>query len=194
MRPDGADLLVVLAMHVVCNRAAERDELGAGHDWREPTVRHGQAQQSVEGEPRLRTQHSLFAVETHDPVQLVGDDQPPAFVEADIAIGPAHAETELGSALPGREALCLVEEGRPRDLMRHARQPPPGRNMLHAPRSSTGRVLGRYTIDLQQKLLVLPRHRRLLTLILAIRLIPRTIPRSLPPWTSKRSPFPGLFW
>ena len=126
MRAEGADILMVLAVHVVRDRAAERDELRARHDRREPAVRHGHAQQPVERQPGLGAQHAALAVERQDAVEQVGDDQPPALVQADIAVGAAHPETQERPALgrgaarassrkAGRVTSCGTRRSRPHD-------------------------------------------------------------------------------
>ena len=123
--PKVPDLLVVLAVHVVGDRAAERDELGPRHDRREPAVRHGHAQQPVERQPGLGAQHAALAVEGHDAVEPVGDDQPPALVQAHIAVGAAHPEAQARPALGRRRRARFVEKCRAGHLVRHAAQPTP---------------------------------------------------------------------
>ena len=125
VRAEGAGMLVVLAVHVVRDRAAEGHELRSRHDRREPAVRHGHAQQPVERQPGLGAQHAALAVEGHDAVEPVGDDQPPALVQAHIAVGAAHPEAQARPALGRGCGAHLVEKRRPGHFVRHAAQPTP---------------------------------------------------------------------
>jgi hypothetical protein len=118
-------MLVVLAMHIVGDRAAERDELRAGQDRREPAGRHRDAQQPLQRQAGLGAENSALAVEQDDAIELVGDQQPPVLVQADVAIGAAHPEAEERLIARARRAARLVEKRRPGDAMRHAAQPTP---------------------------------------------------------------------
>ena len=100
-------------MHVVGDRAAERDEFGAGHDRREPALRHRHAQQPIERQAGFGPQDSARAVESQDAIQHVGDDQPSVLVHADIAVGSAHSEAEDAARPRPQRVLRLVEKGRP---------------------------------------------------------------------------------
>lgn len=69
MAPEAAGNMMVLAVHVVRDRAPDGDEARAGHDRQEPAVRHDQIQDVPEENARLASQHAGFPIEGDEAVQ-----------------------------------------------------------------------------------------------------------------------------
>ena len=88
--------VVVLAVDVVRDRTAERDELGARADRQEPTARNDHREQLLEAEPRLGAQDPSLRIEVDQSRELAGVDQHPAVVQAAIAVAAAEPVGEGG--------------------------------------------------------------------------------------------------
>jgi len=57
---DGSRVVVVLAVDVICDRAAKRDELGARADRQEPAARNDHREQLLETESGLGAQDTAL--------------------------------------------------------------------------------------------------------------------------------------
>ena len=81
MAGEGAVDVVVLAVHVGRERAAERDVAGAGGDGDEPAVGERERDQRLEPEPGARVDHAALGVEGVDSRSrpVASTTSPPAF-------------------------------------------------------------------------------------------------------------------
>ena len=123
MAAEGAGSVMVLAMDIVGERAADGDEAGAGRDRRKPAGRHGELQQAVEQQAGPAGQQAGFAIEEQDFVHSARVDQRAALVQAGIAVGAAIA---VGERRPPMTAGGIEPIPRIDDLAVAGREPAPG--------------------------------------------------------------------
>jgi hypothetical protein len=132
MLPEGAGAVMILAMDIVGDGAADRDELGARRNGQEPDGARLAApryhpQDRGELDAGLAGQHAGIAVELKEPVQPPHVDQRSAVVQAGVAVRPAHSESQHrvrpGSAEQGRHRLTM---GGPRHVVAEAVIAAPG--------------------------------------------------------------------
>ena len=101
--------VVVLAVDVGREGAAERDEAGPGRDGHEPAVGHQQAHQAVQAEPGLGDHAPALAVERAHGVHALGHEHAPAGVLGGVPVGPPQAARRdaaaVGGAQQGRDLL-----------------------------------------------------------------------------------------
>ena len=115
---EGAGAVVVLAMHVVGDGAADRDEARAGRDGQEPAAAirlrpAGDREDVGEPDAGLAGQHARVPVEGDEAVEAAAVEQPAARVERHVAIGPAAALGEGGRCAPP-SASAAASAGRRR--------------------------------------------------------------------------------
>ncbi len=91
---EGAGAVVVFAVDVVGDRAADGDEAGAGGHGEKPTRRNAEAEDRVEAAPGLAVEAAGGGVERNPAVEPAGHQQAPAVVEAGVAIAPAESVGE----------------------------------------------------------------------------------------------------
>ena len=133
MRAERPGVMVVLAVDVGGDQAADGDEAGTRHHGRKPAARHERAQDVVEQDARLARQQAGLAVERQDPVvpqhgdRQVGVDRGVA-VRPPVAAGDQRrgAVEQAGQIARAAELLELA--------VHHGIPAPPGK--LHAGRSA----------------------------------------------------------
>jgi len=103
---EGAGAVVVLAMHVVGDRAADRDVARAGNDRKEPAARHGEVEDFGKQHAGLAAQDAGDGIETDETVQAARMQQRAAVVQAAVAVAAAVAVGEQRSA--GFRQRCIA--------------------------------------------------------------------------------------
>jgi hypothetical protein len=128
---DGSGALLILAVHVVGDGAAEGDEFRPGGDRKEPAARHAHAQQRIERQAGFRAHHAGLPIGGEEMIRARRVEQIAAAVECHVAIRPAQAAAQqrprAGRPDRGRH---LVPEGRGHDRVRARLQTPPRVDLL----------------------------------------------------------------
>ena len=124
---EGSGAVVVLAVDVVGDGAAERHELGARRHRHEPAAGHADGQERADRQSRLGPNHAGRPVGRHDAVEPAGAQQVAAVVEAHVAVGAPHAVGQRGTDAGPEGAGEVVEVGRLGHAAPRARHPAPGR-------------------------------------------------------------------
>jgi hypothetical protein len=83
--------VVVLAMHVIGNGAAESHEFGAGGHWQKEAGGNGEFQHFCQADASLGFQQAAGPIEADKAVEAGYLDQGAAVVEAAVAIGPPQS-------------------------------------------------------------------------------------------------------
>ena len=120
---EGAGEVVIFAVDVVGNGAAEGDVFRSRGDGEEPAVRDGEVEELGEREAGFGGEDSLLLVKAEQAVHAGGDEEVAALEEAGVAVAAAHADGECtgGHAvvvlqdpgvvgLPGERDECAVVE------------------------------------------------------------------------------------
>ena len=118
--------MMVLAVDVRRDRAAQRDGLRAGRDGWEPAARQPPSEDVGDAHARLAVEHAARGVEAEDAIEAVVHDHPAIRIQCGIAIAAAEAACDerrrrlRGQRLrDGRAAL------RPKHLTAGEREPSP---------------------------------------------------------------------
>jgi len=149
-----AELMMVLAMHVIGDGPAERDEFRAGQNGRKPEGAIGigldaQTQEIEQREARIRDDDARFAIEGVDAVKPSRLNQAAAEIEARIAIGAAEPAYEAGAqALIADELVGLLGPGRAEDPLQPVMGASPGQRLAFLAPKAHGRFAGRKTAAL----------------------------------------------
>ena len=86
--------MVVLAVNIVGNRAAEGDILRPGRDRKKEAARHREVKNLRKGDAGLGGEDAGCGIERQQPVHAGCYQQIAAFEQADIAIAAAHAHRQ----------------------------------------------------------------------------------------------------
>src|SRR5208337_2643497 len=86
-----ADAVMIFSVHVVGDRAAERDKPSAWRRRKKPALWRDDAKNFRQGDARLRAQPPGLGVERNEPVEPAHFDQRAFAVEAGVAIGASQA-------------------------------------------------------------------------------------------------------
>ena len=130
MIAERAAVVVVLAVDVVGNGAADGGHLGARHDRQAPAARDHQALDVAQQDARLADQPAVALVESDQAVERGRAPQHAAGVEAFVAVAAARA---VGDArlVAGQRLGDAVAVGQLDDLVRQGGQTAPGRHRPH---------------------------------------------------------------
>jgi hypothetical protein len=96
MTAEGAGAMMILAVHVVGDGAAERDEARSGRHRQKPAARNRQGQDLVEQDAGFAAQQPRLLIEGDEAIERTRIDQPTAGVQTDIAITAPVAEGQYG--------------------------------------------------------------------------------------------------
>ena len=89
VRAERAAAMMILAMHVRGDAAAERYVLGARRDRREPAARNGDVENVLQSHAGLGAQHAARRIELEYPVEPLAQDHASVRIERGIAIAAA---------------------------------------------------------------------------------------------------------
>ena len=108
---EGAGDVVVLAVDVVGDGAAEGDVLGSGRDGQEESARHGEVEDLRERDARFGGEHAGRGIEVDQAVHAGGLQQGAVLEQADVAVAAAQADGERAvvQARPGRPGKSLCQ-------------------------------------------------------------------------------------
>src|SRR5215470_15203542 len=88
--------MVILAVHIIGDGAADSDELSARHHRQKPAVRHYQTQDLGEQYARFARNPARLAVEANDSIERAREDEPAPDIEAAIAVAASLTEGQHG--------------------------------------------------------------------------------------------------
>ena len=101
----GAGAVVVLAVHVIGDGAAERHVLRAGGDRQEPSLRHDESEDLGQAHARLAAHDPEVAIECQEAVEPPCDEQRAAVVQARVAVAPSEPVRKRRQPRRNRERL-----------------------------------------------------------------------------------------
>jgi hypothetical protein len=103
--PEGARAVMVLAVNVVGDGAADRYPAGTGHDREKPAARHDEIEDLRQGDPRLASEQAAGLVQCDEPIQPPNVQQYAPIVEATVAVAPPACVGEdwSGQTVQGRQ-------------------------------------------------------------------------------------------
>ena len=133
--PDGAaeaaGAMMILAVHVVGQKAAQRGMARARRGRREPSPGNDVVQEITESQARLRLHDALGRIEGDQSIQPRHVDQTLATVQATVAIGAAKTDREQRAIVRlGQQALQLVAEGGSSDVLAETLDPTPRKELI----------------------------------------------------------------
>src|SRR5262249_2953198 len=140
---EGTGLVVVLAVHVVGDGAAHRDEARSRQHRQAPAARHEDVLDVAQRGAGFASQPAGRRVEADEAVEARGAPPGAARVEAGIAVGAAQSIGDAGTALRqlGCDPAAVVELDH---LVRQRRQPAPGRYRSHEAATRNTKRLSRW--------------------------------------------------
>ena len=94
MATKGSGAVVVLAVNVVSDRAAESHKFSSWSNWKKPSLRNEHLKNSRQAHAALRFQDPSCRIEAQEVVEREGVDDRVAVVEAAIAVAPAKSVRE----------------------------------------------------------------------------------------------------
>ena len=97
MAAEGPGAMMVLAMHVIGDGAANGQEPGSRHGRQDPSGRNREVENSRKLNARLASHRAAVDVEGQETVQVSAFDQRTARVETAVAIASAVAERQHGA-------------------------------------------------------------------------------------------------
>ena len=143
--------VVVLAVDVVRDGAADRDLLRAGHHRQEEPARDDEPEDLAQRDPRLAGEEPPLRIEREEAVEPAGGEKHAAVVEAGVAVAPPQA---VGEDRLAHGDACIRRPVERDDLGAGAGEATPGleRNLRHrrhvpsritaAPRTATAQLVG----------------------------------------------------
>jgi hypothetical protein len=131
MTTEGPGGMMVLAVNVIGDRAAERDEPCTWRRRQKPAARKGEGEQRRERKARLRAQDPGRLVEGHETVEAPHVDRSAFAVEAGVAIRPAQATGKNARCVrAGHQAPQLRAKARSRHPLRPSADTPPRQELV----------------------------------------------------------------
>src|SRR5579863_684709 len=123
MATEGAGAVVVLAMHVVCDGSAERNESGSWSNRQKPPLRQSQLDHVVEGDTCLAAEDPKAWIEGDEAIEMTRTEANAAIVETVIAVAAAKTIRQQRTRRLG-QAQRVTPIDFPHRLL-HARIPSP---------------------------------------------------------------------
>ena len=90
MTAEGSGAMMVLPVHVVCERAAERNKPRPWRGRQEPAARNGEGEQRRKRKAGLRAQDPGCIIEGHETVEAAHVDRFAVAVDAGITVRPTQ--------------------------------------------------------------------------------------------------------
>src|SRR6267154_2392669 len=107
MQGEGSETVMVLPVHIIGNRAADRYETGPRCNGDEPAGRHGNLQDVGKQHPRFAGQHASLTVEPDETVEPARVHEPGAYIQAAIAIAsPVAVRQDRVDSIDSRKGIA----------------------------------------------------------------------------------------
>ncbi len=118
--------MMVLAVNIVGDHAAERDEACAGRNWQEESVRNDTPHDFAQGNACFGCQRSGFKVKRDEAIEAGHGYQPPRAIQRAIAIRSLQADRQnVAGWRRAKHSGQFISEAWRGDMLRAADDPPP---------------------------------------------------------------------
>lgn len=105
VRAEGSRTVVILSMDIVGDRASDRDEAGAGSDWKEPSLREKHIDDVREADTAFAAKYAGRFVEGQEAIEAPAVDEFAPGVETGVAVTASEAIGKQGARHGGLKDL-----------------------------------------------------------------------------------------